>query len=222
MTTPIVLIGAGGLGREMVVQLRDILADDVTHGRAPRFELLGLIDDGTPDLELLQRLKAKHLGGTELLSGLPTGTHYTITIGNGRVRRMLAMTADAAGLEAATLIHPDTTLGGDVEIGPGTIICPGARITSNIRIGSHVQINQNDCVGHDAVLDDFATLFPACAISGSVHVREEATIGANSVINPGVSVGIGSFVASGAAVTKDVPDHTLVAGVPATIKKTLN
>lgn len=76
-------------------------------------------------------------------------------------------------------------------------------------------------VGHDAVTNNFVSIFPLAAISGFVTLGAESTIGANSVINPGVAVGEGSYVGSGAAVNKDVPEYTLVAGVPAKVKKTL-
>jgi acetyltransferase-like isoleucine patch superfamily enzyme len=54
-----------------------------------------------------------------------------------------------------------------------------------------------------------------------VTIGDDIWIGANAVILPGVTIGDHSVVAAGAVVTKDVPPHTLVAGVPAKIIKTL-
>lgn len=54
-----------------------------------------------------------------------------------------------------------------------------------------------------------------------VHVKRGAYIGTGAIILPGVSIGAESVVAAGAVVTKNVPDHTLVAGVPAVVKKKL-
>jgi len=48
-------------------------------------------------------------------------------------------------------------------------------------------------------------------------VRRSASIGTNATIVCGVTVGVGALVGAGAVVTKDVPDHAIVAGVPAKI-----
>ena len=50
---------------------------------------------------------------------------------------------------------------------------------------------------------------------GSVHIKRNVWIGAGATILPGVTVGENSIVAAGAVVTKDVPDNTIVGGVPA-------
>lgn len=220
-TEKIVIIGAGGFGREVVSHIRDINAYAEANGLPPQWEILGFIDDGTPDVELCHRFGLNHLGGSGHFDALPEGTFYIIAIGNGSVRRKIAERADAAGLRAATLVHPESTIGSLCEIGEGTIVCPGTRITCNLSVGKHCQLNLNVTVGHEAVIEDFATIFPLNAISGFVRLCEESTIGANSVINPGVTVGEGAYVGSGAAVNKDVPEYTLVAGVPAQVKKTL-
>lgn len=55
----------------------------------------------------------------------------------------------------------------------------------------------------------------------SVTIKKNAWIGADATIMPGVTVGENAVVAAGALVTKDVPDNTLVAGIPARIVKTL-
>ncbi|MGQ7424814.1 DapH/DapD/GlmU-related protein [Streptococcus suis] len=55
----------------------------------------------------------------------------------------------------------------------------------------------------------------------SVRIQENAWIGADATILPGVTIGKNAVVAAGAIVTKDVPDNTLVAGAPAKIIKTL-
>ncbi|GAB3551097.1 DapH/DapD/GlmU-related protein [Spirosoma fluminis] len=56
---------------------------------------------------------------------------------------------------------------------------------------------------------------------GSIVIKRNAWIGAAATILPGVTVGENAVVAAGAVVTKDVPDNTVVAGVPATVVKTL-
>ncbi|MDX2358769.1 acetyltransferase [Dietzia sp. PP-33] len=221
MATPLVILGAGGHGREVLDIVNDI--NDQSLGDSPTeyFEFMGFIDDGEPDMDRLSRIGARFIGPTSSLEHLPPGCKYTIGIGSGAVRRKLNDAAAAAGLEPATLIHSSATIGSDVRIAPGAVICAQVSVTTNVSIGRHAHINRNSAVGHDATLADYSTVNPLCAISGEVTVGEEAMVGTNSAINQGLIIGRGSIVGSGSAVTKSVNDYTLVAGVPAVVKKTL-
>jgi acetyltransferase-like isoleucine patch superfamily enzyme len=55
----------------------------------------------------------------------------------------------------------------------------------------------------------------------AVVIGDDVWIGANAVVRPGVTVGSHSVVAAGAVVTKDVPPHTVVGGVPAKVIKNI-
>jgi acetyltransferase-like isoleucine patch superfamily enzyme len=56
---------------------------------------------------------------------------------------------------------------------------------------------------------------------GHIHIKQNAWIGANATILPGVTIGENAIIASGAVVSKDVPDNTLAGGIPAKIIKTI-
>lgn len=214
---PLIIIGAGGFGREVLGLVRDI-----QRVHPDTLDFLGFVDDGDVSEDLMARCGARFLGTTKMLRELPGGTHYVVAIGTGSVRRTLSAKADEAGLTPHTLIHPSVSVGVDVSIGEGTVICAGARISSNLRLGRHVNVNPNCAIGHDSTLADFVTVYPLCSVSGYVTLGETATIGATSVINPSVTVGAGAYIGSGASVTSDVPDFALAAGVPAKVKKYLD
>jgi acetyltransferase-like isoleucine patch superfamily enzyme len=57
-------------------------------------------------------------------------------------------------------------------------------------------------------------------IAQPIRVGRDVWIGANAIILAGVTIGDGAVVAAGAVVRRDVPAYTVVAGVPAVIKKT--
>ncbi|MBB0990013.1 acetyltransferase [Dietzia sp. SLG510A3-30A2] len=217
MNTPIVIIGAGGFGREVLDIIRAL--DLEVAGTGEGWDFLGFIDDGTPPQDRLDRIGAKHLGGMDALADLPDGTTYAIGVGTGSVRRDLDQRATDAGLTPATLIDPSATVGADVVFGPGTVVCAGVRVTTNIRTGRHVHLNLNATVGHEAILHDYVTVNPLAAVSGDVTIGEATTVGTTACINQGVSVGAGVMIASGSAVIDDTPDKVLVAGVPAVLKK---
>ncbi|MCD2422173.1 sugar O-acetyltransferase [Niabella pedocola] len=56
---------------------------------------------------------------------------------------------------------------------------------------------------------------------GHIHIKKNAWIGANATILPGVTIGENAIVAAGAVVSKDVPDNTIVGGIPAKILKSI-
>ena len=56
-------------------------------------------------------------------------------------------------------------------------------------------------------------------MSAPVIIKDNAWIGMSAIILKGVTVGEGAIVAAGSVVTKDVPPHTIVAGVPAKVIK---
>ena len=112
---------------------------------------------------------------------------------------------------------------GDVMIGNHTRIGLHNTIIGPVTIGSHVNLAQGITVtalNHN--FEDTNQRIDEQGISTTpVTIEDDVWIGANAVILPGVHVGNHCVVAAGAVVTKDVPAHSLVAGVPAKIIKQL-
>jgi acetyltransferase-like isoleucine patch superfamily enzyme len=55
-----------------------------------------------------------------------------------------------------------------------------------------------------------------------IIIEDDVWLGASAVVTDGVRIGTGAVVAAGAVVTKDVPPHTVVAGIPAKVIKQVN
>lgn len=213
MAEPLVIIGAGGFGRETA----DVVEAINRASGEPQWDLVGVVDD-SPSPENLARLAARgiaHLGGTEDLIARAERPNYVIGIGNPRVRRLLADRLDAAGFRAATLVHPDASIGSECTLGEGSVVLAGARLTTNIHLGRHVHLNPNVTVGHDTVLGDFVSMNPASSVSGDCVVEAGALIGVGSVILNQLRVGAGALVGGSACVVRDVPPGATVKGVPA-------
>jgi acetyltransferase-like isoleucine patch superfamily enzyme len=110
---------------------------------------------------------------------------------------------------------------GDVIIGDHTRIGLHNTIIGPVTIGSHVNLAQGITV--TALNHNFEAPERRIDEQGvstqQVTIGDDIWIGANAVVLPGVTVGNHCVIAAGAVVTKDVPPHSLVAGVPAKIIK---
>lgn len=213
MSRPLIIVGAGGVGRELIEVVHAI-----NQRGGDRLEIRGFVDDS------LSSINTGHLAAgsmpfigtcTDLPAVEGAECDFIIGIADPRIRRALSETMVDRGYRPAVLVHPDATLGRSVHLEPGTVICAGARLTTNIVVGPHVQVHVNATVGHDSRLDAFSSLYPQAAVSGNCHIRSDATVGASATILQGLTVGEHAFVGAGAVVTREVPAHSVVKGVPA-------
>lgn len=211
MSTPLVIIGCGGFGREV----HDVV--DAINEVEPTWHLLGYLDDGPEQVNvaLVESRGSKVLGGTDWLLTAGAEVQFVIGIGTGKVRRAIDERLCAAGFTAATLVHPTATQGHDVRLGQGSVICAGVRVTTHISLGRHVHLNLNTTLGHDCILEDYVTVNPLVAISGWVTIGTETMLGTHSAILQNLTLGDRSVVGAGSCVVKNVPSDVVVKGVPA-------
>ena len=110
---------------------------------------------------------------------------------------------------------------GDVIISDHTRVGIHNTIIGPVNIGSHVNLAQGITV--TALNHNFTDTEKRIDEQGvsttPVVIEDDVWIGANAVVLPGVKIGTHSVVAAGAVVTKDVPPHSIVAGIPAKIIK---
>jgi len=211
---PLVILGAGGFGREA---FDVVLAHNAASGLPQRpnvFEMLGFLDDGEPDPDRLARQGARHLGPTSSLADY-RGCFYLIGVADPTVRRRLAGEADAGGLQAVTVIHPSAAIGTQLTVAPGTVICSHVSVSTNVLLGPHTHLNPNCVIGHDCVLTDYVTVYPGATISGNVTLRSQVQVGTGAAIVQGLTIGERTFVGAGAAVVDDLHADVVAVGVPA-------
>ncbi len=119
-------------------------------------------------------------------------------------------------------------------------------IPFHTNFGRFIQLGKNVFINHDCtfldlggiIIEDEVMIAPKVSLIteshplppserkaltlGKIHIKKNAWIGASATILPGVTIGENSVVAAGAVVSKDVPDNTVVAGVPAKVVKYFN
>jgi len=115
-------------------------------------------------------------------------------------------------------IGPRCSLGQNVFVGAGAIVGANCKIQNNVSLYDAVVLEDDVFVGPSAVFTNVVN--PRAFIERKREyrqtvIRRGATIGANATVVCGHEVGAYAFVAAGAVVTRDVPPHALVKGVPA-------
>ena len=188
----VVIVGAAGHGREVL---------DVVD--ACGLDFAGFVDDGQPDLGLLERRGVDLLGGLDRLKGHDGSV--LLGLGDSSTRRRVGWSLDDAVAWAEALVHPLGSTGSLVRLGAGTVVAAGARLTTGIAVGRHGYVGPNATIGHDCVLEDYVTVLPGATVSGNVHLGAGVSVGTGANIRQGVSVGEGATVGAGAVVLDDVP-----------------
>lgn len=103
-----------------------------------------------------------------------------------------------------------------IEIGKGTFINYDCIILDacTVKIGKHVLIGPRTCIYSATHPIDASVRTAGYDISKPVMICDNAWLGGNVVVNPGVTIGDGSVIGSGSVVTKNIPSNVIAAGNP--------
>ena len=138
-----------------------------------------------------------------------------ITPDKPQVRNALVNYYKKIGFRFATIISPEAKVSKYAVIDEGAIIQSGVNISAGTHIGQFVRLNVNCNIMHDCDISEYVTVAPNAVCLGRVTVHSLAYIGANSTTLPEIEIGSGSIIGAGSVVTHNVPDNTVVKGVPA-------
>lgn len=205
----IAIFGAGGFGREV-----KFLIDQINE-KNNSWTFVGFFDDGIEEGTFVNGFKV--LGGLKDLNNYKETISVVFAVGDPIIKRKIIQKIDNNLINFPNLIHPNVQIGSDefVEIGEGCIIAAGTVITVNIKIGNHVILNLLSTVGHDTVINDYASFMPGVNISGEVIIEEGVYVGTGAKIINQVKIGKDTIIGAGAVVSKDIPEKCTAVGVPA-------
>lgn len=206
----LVVVGAGGFGRETAEAVRALNA------AGGSWRLAGFLDD---DSALHGRMidGVTVLGGIEELTEMPDVSVVVCTgrpgnyVSRPKITEKLALPPE----RYATIIHPSASVSSTSQVGPGTVLLANTVLTAAVTVGSHVAVMPHVVLTHDDIVSDFATIASGACLGGSVHVGRYAYIGSGALVREDRSIGSGALVGMGAVVTRDIPPHEVWAGVPA-------
>lgn len=139
------------------------------------------------------------------------------------------------------IIDPGARIGGGTRVWHWVHVCAGAEIGQRCSLGQNVFVGNRVSIGNDVKIQNNVSVYDNVTLEDGVFcgpsmvftnvynpraevsrkdeyrntvVRRGATLGANSTIICGVTVGTYAFIAAGCVVRQDVPDFALIAGVP--------
>ena len=164
-------------------------------------------------------LGAPVLGGDSLLPELFSDGIRAGFVGVGGVRnnaprrRLFEMLRDH-GFDVIRITHPQACVARAVEIGCGTVIMAGAIVNVSVHIGSNVLINTGAIVEHDCQLGDHVHVATGARLAGGVRVLSGAHIGIGASVLQKITIGENAVIGAGSVVLRDVPDGTVVVGIP--------
>lgn len=208
----IVILGAGGMGRETFEVVEDTLLGNDSNYRVKGFlsDVLDILDgfEGYPPL----------LGTIKDYEVQPND-RFILAIGDIPGRRKIAESILERGGKFLTLISSLAKVDRTAEIGEGVIIFPFSHIGANAKIGDFCLMNLHAIVGHDVILGKFSQVCSFSVLGGATQIGEECFIAMQTATAPKVKIGNRVIISLGSVTTKDVEDNSFVEGVPGKIFK---
>lgn len=208
----IVIVGAGGMAREIASALRSINRQD------QRFEFAGYV---VSDLSCLGTRDSRDqvLGDFAwLASNRHSVDALAMGVGTPGVRLKLAeeLLHLAPCMEWPAIIHPTAVIDHEsAQIAPGCFIGAGVIATVNVVLHPFALCNFGCTIGHEARIGAGSVINPGAHVSGGVLIGGSVLVGCGAQILQYLRIGPGSTIGAGAVVTRDVAGGTTVVGVPA-------
>ena len=203
----LVIIGAGGFGREVFW-----LVDRINR-HCPSWRVLGFLDDNLTALDSFDGYP--RILGNVAHYGALNRPHLACAIGHPKIRRAVVDRLAQDDVPWATLVDPTVSFGPGSTMGRGCIFLKNANVTTDVTIGDHVHFGCAAQAGHDSSIGNYSTLCGHVDVNGGAMVEEGVFIGSHGCILPRMRVEAWSTVGGGTVPIRTVRNQTTVFGVPA-------
>ena len=204
----IIIVGAGGFGREVLHWARDAWPDHAA-------KIAGFLSADADRLDG-HDCGLPILGNPKSFAPKPSDV-FILGIGIPESRRNVAQELISRGAEFGTLVHPTAIVAPTASIGAGSILCPYAIVSDGARVGRLALLNYHSSLGHDASAGDYAVLSPYATLGGGASVGADVFMGMHSSVGPGNCVGAKSKVSANSCALSDAPPSSLIFGSPGRI-----
>lgn len=207
--TDIIIIGAGGLGREVAWLIEKI------NSKTETYNVLGFIDDDSS-------VQNKTINGIKVIGKCEDvkafgECSYVCAIGNPRVKKAVIekLKALKPDIKFATIIDPDIFISKTVLVGEGVVVSANSVLDANVNIGDFVLVLFNSTIGHESNIGEFSTVYSGVNISGRVSIGKQCELGTGMQIIQDKKIVDGCVFGAGSVVVKDITEKGTYVGVPA-------
>lgn len=201
----LVIIGAGGFGREVLCWARE---------SAGEWLASGFLDDNPRALDRFRADLPPILGSVQEHIPKPSEV-FVCAISLLEAKRRCIERILSRGGVFTRVVHATAIRSRRAALGKGVILGPHTIVSPNTLIGDFVTINVFSNVAHDAVIGRWSQIQCHVGIAGGVTLGEGVVVGSHASIEPGVRVGDGAVIGAGSVVFRDVLAGATVSGVPA-------
>ena len=213
LAPPLVIFGAGGMGREVLLLLRQL------NENHPTWDVRGFYDDQPPPTSTVAGLP--YLGTSADLNATAEPLAVAVAVGHPASRAAVVARLSSPRLHFPVIVHPDVALRPyqNISLGAGCIIQQDVKLMTDLTLGRFVFVNVGSIVGHDAVLEDFCSLMAHVDVGGEAYFETGVYLGTKATVIQGIRVGAHSTLGAGAVAVRDIPAHCTAVGVPARVIK---
>lgn len=209
MSENLIIVGMGGLGREVLQYAQDVAAG------SNALTVKGFLDDDPDGLSYQgYALSVPFLGDTNSYK-IQENDRFLLAVAEPNIRKTLVERLELRGAEFATLVHPLAYVAPSAKIAKGCIVSPFATVATFSVLAEHVVLGFYAHVGHDAVVGKYGILSPYAAVNGSSVLEERVFLGTHAVVTPERTLGQNVQVSAGSVVYSNVVANRLAVGNPA-------
>jgi len=201
----IVIVGAGGFGREVYILAKDTFPNVKYKIKGFLDDNLRVLDDYSMDIRVISNIDSYMVEEQD---------RFLIAIGNVDMKKNIITKLKVKGAQFLTLIHPTAIVVNTAKIGKGVIIYPYVIVSDCVQLGDFVLMNSYSSCGHDVKVGKYCILSPHATLNGFVILEDEVFLGTHTTVIPGKRVGYRSKISANSVVMRDVPPNKMVFGVP--------
>ena len=208
------LVGSSELGLRLIHYFESTGFGSVV-GMFDDFETEGTVKQDRPILGTTEDMPARFKKGVFDAAVIAVGYRHR------KFRKDVYEYLRSHRIPIATFVHPSSYVDASAVIGEGAIVLVDCTIDMYARVGENVLLSSRCFLSHHVKVGSHTFCGPAVNLAGHTEVGVCCFLGIGTTSVDGVRIGLNVQTAAGSVLTQDVPDHVMVAGVPAVVKKAL-